>query len=135
MVEMAEMVERLAAAAGALENALDRMSEWQGNVDAEAVERVEKIVATVDSSREADLLQRLEAAEASLAELRASAARAGAATPVRKTLPANMATMLAKQGVVVESVEAGAVDAALASLSIEQRIAVKSELMRAGLLG
>jgi hypothetical protein len=45
-----------------------------------------------------------------------------------------MATMLAKQGVVVDSVEAGAIDGALTSLSIEQRIAVKSELMRAGLL-
>jgi hypothetical protein len=31
--------------------------------------------------------------------------------------------------------EAGAVDAALGSLRIEQRIAVKAQLMRAGLLG
>jgi hypothetical protein len=45
-----------------------------------------------------------------------------------------MATMLAKQGVVMDSVEAGAIDGALSSLSIEQRIAVKSELMRAGVL-
>jgi hypothetical protein len=45
-----------------------------------------------------------------------------------------MATMLAKQGVVMDSIEAGSIDGALTSLSIEQRIAVKAELMRAGLL-
>jgi len=33
------------------------------------------------------------------------------------------------------SLDAGAVDGALAHLSVEQRIAVKAELMRAGLLG
>jgi hypothetical protein len=46
-----------------------------------------------------------------------------------------MASMLAKQGITVESMEAGAIDAALSSLSIEQRIAVKAELLRVGLLG
>ena len=46
-----------------------------------------------------------------------------------------MANLLAKQGVTVDSMEAGALDAALVSLSLEQRIAVKAQLMRAGLLG
>jgi F0F1-type ATP synthase membrane subunit b/b' len=131
---LTETVERLAAAAATLEQALERMSEWQGSMEAAAGERLEKIVATVEPGLEAELMRRLEAAEATIAEL-----RAGAATVVvsqgRKTLPASMVTMLAKQGVVMDSVEAGAVDAALTSLSIEQRIAVKSELMRAGLLG
>ena len=40
----------------------------------------------------------------------------------------------AEEGAVAESMAAGAVDAALMCLSIEQRIAVKSELLRAGLL-
>ena len=40
--------------------------------------------------------------------------------------------MVAKDGV---AVEAGALDAALTSLSVEQRIAVKAGLMRSGLLG
>ncbi len=53
----------------------------------------------------------------------------------RKTLPVAMVNLLAKQGVTVDSMEAGAVDAALVSLSLEQRIAVKAQLMRAGLLG
>jgi hypothetical protein len=47
--------------------------------------------------------------------------------------------MLSKQGVHVaaggETLEAAALDGALTSLSIEQRIAVKAELLRAGLLG
>ncbi|MBS1813594.1 MAG: hypothetical protein JSS87_01830 [Acidobacteria bacterium] len=34
-----------------------------------------------------------------------------------------------------EAMEAGALDAAFASLSVEQRIAVKMEMMRSGLLG
>jgi hypothetical protein len=46
-----------------------------------------------------------------------------------------MVNLLAKQGVTVDSIEAGALDAALVSLSLEQRIAVKAQLMRAGLLG
>jgi hypothetical protein len=45
-----------------------------------------------------------------------------------------MTTLLAKQGVTIDTIEAGALDAALASLSIEQRIAVKAQLLRAGLL-
>jgi hypothetical protein len=47
----------------------------------------------------------------------------------------SVTALLAKQGVTVDSMEAGAVDAALVSLSVEQRIAVKAQLMRAGLLG
>jgi hypothetical protein len=53
----------------------------------------------------------------------------------RKTLPVAMVSLLAKQGVAVDSIEAGALDAALVSLSMEQRFAVKAQLMRAGLLG
>jgi len=46
-----------------------------------------------------------------------------------------MVNLLAKQGVTVDSIEGGALDGALGSLSIEQRIAVKAQLMRAGMLG
>lgn len=55
-------------------------------------------------------------------------------TNLRKTLPTQMTTLLAKQGVTVDSVEAGALDQALTPLSIEQRIAVKAQLLRAGML-
>jgi hypothetical protein len=44
--------------------------------------------------------------------------------------------LLAKHGLTAGAeLNAGALDAALTSLSIEQRIAVKSELLRAGLVG
>lgn len=133
-------MERLAAAAEMLERAVGRVLAQQG-IFAESAEAgiergVARIVATVESKREAELEQKLAAAEAEIAELRAGAA-ASATAPVtygRKTLPVAMVTLLAKQGVTVESVEAGALDAALAPLSVEQRIAVKSQLMRAGLV-
>jgi hypothetical protein len=138
MLELTETMERLEAVADALEQAAERIAEQQVALAAEAQQSVGRIVATVESAREAELERKLAAAESRIAELTANAVPAHAG---RKTLPAGMAAMLAKQGVPLEaggtfaSMEAGAVDGALASLSIEQRIAVKAELMRAGLLG
>jgi paraquat-inducible protein B len=130
MVDWTETAQRLEAVAAALEQTAARIAEQHTALAAEAQESVGRIVATVESAREAELERRLEEAEARIAELTAVAAPAG-----RKTLPSGMASMLAKQGITVESMEAGAIDAALSSLSIEQRIAVKAELLRAGLLG
>jgi hypothetical protein len=55
-------------------------------------------------------------------------------THSRKTLPTAMTSLLAKQGVAIDSLEAGAIDAALTSLSMEQRFAVKAQLLRSGLI-
>jgi hypothetical protein len=118
-------------AAATLERVVARMAEQHVALAAEAESQVCRIVATVETQREAELERKLAQAEAKIAELMASAAAQPAG---RKTLPSTMTTMLAKQGVVMDSVEAGAIDGALASLSIEQRIAVKSELIRAGVL-
>ena len=108
-------IDRLAAAASLLEQTVERLTE------------------------------KIAAAEQKLAALEARAASSdGRPTSrrdvgSRKTLPTQMTTLLAKQGVSLDalgadSIEAGALDAALSSLSIEQRIAVKSQLLRAGLL-
>lgn len=138
MLELTETMERLEAVAEALEQAAERIAEQQVALAAEAQQSVGRIVATVETAREVELERQLAEAEQKIAELTA------AATPKasgRVTLPAGMATMLAKQGVALDaggnfpSMEASAIDGALASLSIEQRIAVKSELLRAGLLG
>jgi hypothetical protein len=129
--ELQTAAERLMEAASALERTVARMAEQQVALVAEAESQVTRIVATVETQREAELERKLAEAEAKIAELVASASTQPAG---RKTLPTSMATMLAKQGVVMDSVEAGAIDSALTSLSIEQRIAVKSELMRAGVL-
>jgi hypothetical protein len=134
--ELRGTVERLAAAAGLLEQAVERLVQRQSDFALDAEASIGRIVATVEGRREAELAEKLTAAEAQIAELKAAAASVPATvTHGRKTLPVAMVTLLAKQGVAVDSIEAGAVDAALVSLSIEQRIAVKAQLMRAGLLG
>jgi hypothetical protein len=63
----------------------------------------------------------------------ASVSRSTAAA--RKTLPAAMVQLLAKQGIDTgDAVDVPSLDAALAGLSVEQRIAVKSQLLRNGML-
>lgn len=139
VMDLIEATERLEAVATALEQAASRLEERQVALAAEAEQHVGRIVATVETAREAELERRLADAEARIAELTASAAAPHAQG--RKTLPSGMATMLAKQGVTLElgasgaSIEAATLDCALSSLAIEQRIAVKTELRRAGLLG
>lgn len=129
--ELQAAADRLMEAASALERTVARLAEQQVALAAEAESQVGRIVATVETQREVELERKLAEAEAKIAELVASA---NAIPAGRRTLPTTMTTMLAKQGVVMDSMEAGAIDGALASLSIEQRIAVKAELMRAGVL-
>src|SRR5580700_1667783 len=123
-LEMKDTVERLAAAAGLLEQAVERLAQRQNDFALDAEASIGRIVATVEGRREAELEEKLAAAEAQIAELKASASVPAAVTHGRKTLPVAMVNLLAKQGVTVDSMEAGAVDAALVSLSVEQRIAV-----------
>jgi hypothetical protein len=134
--ELGNTMERLAAAAGLLEQAVERFAQRQNDFAMDAEASIGRIVATVERRREAELEEKLAAAEAQIAELKAASTSVPVAvTHGRKTLPVAMVNLLAKQGVTVDSMEAGAVDAALVSLSVEQRIAVKAQLMRAGLLG
>lgn len=123
-------MEKLSAAASLLERMVARLEQ------SEAVGAVEKIVAEVDgegfSDRELELERRLAQAEQQIAELRAQESKGASA---RKTVPATTAQLLAKQGITsLDSIEAGALDAALTGLSLEQRIAVKSQLLRAGVV-
>jgi predicted metal-dependent hydrolase len=122
------IAERLEAAASFLERTLRWIEERQSALSGE----VEKISATVEQGRrEAELAERLEAAEKELAELRAAGAQA-VPQLLRKTVPAATSEMLAKHGIGDGPVDVKTLDAALASLSLEQRIAVKSQLLRAG---
>jgi hypothetical protein len=121
------IVERLEAAAALLEKTLSRLEERQGILSGE----VEKISATVDQGRrEAELVEKLADAERVIAELKAAAHTA--VNPVRRTLPAGTAEMLAKHGIGDGPVDVRKLDAALNGLSLEQRIAVKTQLLRAG---
>jgi hypothetical protein len=133
--ELGSAAERLFAAAGLLEQAVERLAQRQNEFSLDAEASIGRIVAT--AGREAELEAKLAEAEAQIAELKSAAdSVSGLVTNGRKTLPVAVTNLLTKQGVsAAESIEAGAVDAALTSLSVEQRIAVKAQLMRAGLLG
>ncbi len=123
-----QIVARLEAAAELLERALSWLEERQGALAGE----VEKISATVEQShREAELIEKLEAAERELAALKTPAAQPGP-DPLRKTLPAAASAMLAKHGVGEGPVDVRTLDSALSGLSLEQRIAVKTQLLRSG---
>jgi septal ring factor EnvC (AmiA/AmiB activator) len=126
--EEREMTARLEAATASLEKALQWLEERQGALSGD----VERISAAVEQSRrEAELAEKLANAERELAELKATAAPTMLNSP-RRTLPAATSEMLAKHGVGEGPVDVRTLDAALAGLSLEQRIAVKSQLLRAG---
>jgi septal ring factor EnvC (AmiA/AmiB activator) len=126
--EEKEIAERLEAATTLLERTLSWLEERQGALTGE----VDRISATVEQSRrEAELAEKLAAAKHELAELKAAAAQT-ALNPLRRTVPAATSEMLAKHGIGDGPVDVRTLDAALFGLSLEQRIAVKSQLLRAG---
>lgn len=125
------IVQRLEAAAALLERTLSRLDEriaaaegLSGNID--------RITATVEQSRrESELADKLASAEREIRELKA-ATTAPPLSVMRRTVPAATSDMLAKHGIGEGPVDVRTLDAALSGLSLEQRIAVKSQLLRAG---
>ena len=135
--QFTESLERLSAAAQALEGALARFDSQQEALTA----KVERIVAAIDErlpestqigSNEGtslgDLKGRVTELERANADLKAQAARLG-----RKTLSPLVSGLLAKHAG-EEEFQPAALDKALAGLPPDQRIAVKAELARAGLI-
>ena len=119
-----QIMERLEAATSTLEQTLAMLQERQGEVT--------KISATVEQGRrEAELEEKLALAKREIAELKAGAVQS-ILNPLRRTVPASTSEMLAKHGIADGPVDVRTLDAALAGLSLEQRIAVKSQLLRAG---
>lgn len=133
MQQLMATAERLASAAESLDRVLGRLDAQQDALNA----KVDRIVAAVDerpyepADHEAtrQLQERVAELEKSNTDLKAQAARM-----VRKTLPPMVSGILAKSGVEGERIEKGALDKTLQSLSVEQRIAVKAELARAGMI-
>lgn len=118
---------RIEAATSLLERAITLLDERQGEI--------ERISATVEQSRrEAELAEKLAAAESEVAALRANADQI-ASGATRRTVPASTTELLAKHGIAEGPVDVRTLDAALAGLSLEQRIAVKTQLLRAGAIG
>jgi hypothetical protein len=127
-IESKEIAERLEAATALLERTLSRLEERQSVLTGD----VERISATVEQSRrEAELVEKLTAAEEELAVLKAGTTQ-NVLSPLRRTLPSTTSEMLAKHGIGEGPVDVRTLDAALAGLSLEQRIAVKTQLLRAG---
>jgi len=128
--------ERLATAAESLDRVLGRLDAQQDALNA----KVDRIVAAVDertfsepehNNATRQLQDRVAELEKSNADLKAQAARM-----VRKTLPPMVSAILAKSGTDADGdkIEKGVLDKTLQSLSVEQRIAVKAELARAGMI-
>jgi hypothetical protein len=135
-------VTRLTLMAGSLEESLAAMEERLANPGSGEVERVVATVENGDNEKVEALEARLAEAErqiialqAAATALQANAAANSSAQPGRRTVGANTTQLLAKHGIGEGATDAATIDAALTSLPIEQRIAVKSQLLRAGLLG
>jgi hypothetical protein len=130
-----EVAERLETATTLLNKTLSWLEERLASANALSGE-VERISATVEQSRrEEELAAKLAAAERELADLKAVAAAPGAWSLLRKTVPAATSELLAKHGMGDGPVDVRALDAALNGLSLEQRIAVKTQLLRSGAIG
>jgi hypothetical protein len=129
----AEVAGKLAEATQAMADALHNINAQFESLHA----KIDRIVAAVDEEavqasggEEASLSEKLASAEKANHDLKAQAERGR-----RKTLSPLVTTLPAKEGVEGDAlIETPVVEKALAGLSIEQRIAVKAELARAGIL-
>ena len=139
-----EAIQQLAATAERLANAAETLDRVLGKLDAqqEALNaKVDRIVAAVEegsTTKEAEggglearkLQDRVVELEKSNTDLKAQAARMA-----RKTLPPMISALLGKdEGMGGDKLDAAALDKTLHGLSVEQRIAVKAEMARAGMI-
>ncbi len=135
--QMMAAAERLAAASGTLDRVLGKLDAQQELLNA----KVDRIVAAVEESitqtserhqadgHGAELQKRIVQLEESNADLKAQASRMA-----RKTLSPVVSALIAKNDIEGERLDPGMLNKTLASLSVEQRIAVKAELARAGMI-
>jgi predicted RNase H-like nuclease (RuvC/YqgF family) len=129
---------RLASAAESLDRVLEKLDAQQAALNA----KVDRIAAAVeervsDASETTDetnwprkLKERIAELEKTNNDLKGQAARLA-----RKTLSPLVTALLSKSSVEVgERLDPGLLDKTLQSLSVEQRIAVKAEMARAGMI-
>ena len=124
--QLTATAERLATAAESLDRVLGRLDAQQEALNA----KVDRIVASVDEPTR-QLQQRVAELEKSNADLKAQASRMA-----RKTLPPMVSAILAKSGSDAsgEKIDTSVLDKTLQSLTVDQRIAVKAEMARAGMI-
>lgn len=135
--QMMVAAERLAAATETLDRVLGKLDAQQEMLNA----KVERIVAAVEESvikastqertegAGSDLKERVVELEKSNADLKAQASRMA-----RKTLSPVVSALIGKNDVEAERMDPAVLNKTLSALSVEQRIAVKSELARAGMI-
>jgi len=127
---------RLASAAETLDRVLEKLDAQQEALNV----KVDRIVAAVEEhsaqtegdrdEHPAQLEKRVAELEKANADLKAQAARM-----TRKTLSPLVTALLGKGGnELAERLDPGALDRTMQSLSVEQRIAVKAEMARAGMI-
>jgi hypothetical protein len=133
MKQLIATAERMAAAAEAMQSAVARIEAQS----AELSGRVDRIVATLENlpQRHGDMEENKRSLDSALrAPLGMTDQRVPQAAG-RKTIDPVIGVLLAKSGVEIDkTIEQSALDASLATLPVEQRIAVKSQLARAGLI-
>lgn len=128
------------ALAGQMAQATQSLADALHNLDSQFASlhaKIDRIVAAVDDGDLQAAAHNDNALRSKLAELEKTNQdlKAQSATARRKTLSPMVSALLAKEGVEGDAVvEAPIIEKALAGLSIEQRIAVKAELARAGIL-
>jgi predicted RNase H-like nuclease (RuvC/YqgF family) len=137
MRQMTAAADRLAAATETLDRVLSKLDAQQEMLNA----KVDRIVAAVEENvtqtaerRQADgngseLQQRVVQLEKSNADLKAQASRMA-----RKTLSPVVSALIGKNEIDGERLDPAVLNKTLAALSVEQRIAVKAELARAGMI-
>jgi hypothetical protein len=135
--QMMAAAERLAAATETLDRVLGKLDAQQQALNA----KVDRIVAAVEErvtqttqrdqaeGTSPDLQQRVVQLEKSNADLKAQASRMA-----RKTLSPVVSALIGKNEIEGERLDPGVLNKTLAALSVEQRIAVKAELARAGMI-
>ena len=135
--QMVAAAERLAAATETLDRVLGRLDAQQEMLNA----KVDRIVAAVEESitqiterqqtegTETNLQQRVVQLEKSNTDLKAQASRMA-----RKTLSPVVSALIGKNEIEGERLDPAILNKTLAALSVEQRIAVKAELARAGMI-
>jgi len=132
-----ETVEQLTASrsAEALSRVLDRLDAQQEALNA----KVDRIVAAVEEQRNdvsrADDAGNVTSLQSRVAELEKTnqELKAQSARMARKTLPPVVTALLGKNSD-TDQMDSAALDKTLQALSVEQRIAVKAEMARAGII-